>query len=137
MAESRIYEVVVILEPQVAQEWVSTFDKNVKELVEKLGGGVTEVNDMGVRKMAYKIEKHNEGRYLIFEIAGSGQEVAELERRFRVNDTVIRYMTIRVDLERRRAEKFKTKRTARAAKRGEARSARESKRAEERAAAEE
>jgi sRNA-binding protein len=54
-----------------------------------------------------------------------------------VNDTVIRYMTIRVDLERRRAEKFKTKRTARAAKRGEARSARESKRAEERAAAEE
>ncbi len=137
MAEKRIYEVVVVLDPQVAQEWVSTFDNNLKELVEKQGGTVTNVNDMGVRKLAYKIEKFNEGRYFIYEIEGSGQEVAELERRFRVNDTVIRYMTIRVDLERRRADKFKNKRTARAAKRGEARSARESKRAEERAAAEE
>ncbi len=134
MAEKRIYEVVVILEPKAAEDFVSTFDKNLTELVEKQGGSVVNINDMGVRSMAYKIEKHNQGRYIIFEIEGSGQEVAELERRFRVNDSVIRYMTVRVDLERRRAEKFKTKRAAKATRRGQAatsaREKRESQRAE-------
>jgi small subunit ribosomal protein S6 len=120
LAEKRTYEVVAILQPQTADDWVATFDNNLKELVEKQGGTVTNVNDMGVRKLAYKIEKFNEGRYFIYEIDGSGQEVAELERRFRVNDNVIRYMTIRVDLERRRADKFKNKRTEKAARRGQA-----------------
>ena len=134
MAEKRTYEVVAILAPATAEDWVSTFNKNVAELIEKLGGTVTNVNDMGVRKLAYKIEKYNEGHYLIFEIDGSGQEVAELERRFRVNDNVIRYMTIRVDLQRRRAEKFKTRRANRLSRRGQSAAAR---RAESQAAAEE
>jgi len=134
LAEKRTYEVVAILGPTTAEDWVSTFNRNVAELIEKLGGTVTNVNDMGVRKLAYKIEKFNEGRYLIFEVDGSGQEVAELERRFRVNDNVIRYMTIRVDLERRRAEKFKTKRANRASKRGQSAAAR---RAESQSASEE
>lgn len=133
MAEKRTYEVIAILEPKVAADWVSTFNTNVSELVEKLGGSVTTVNDMGVRKLAYKIEKNSEGRYILFEIDGSGQEVAELERRFRVNDSVVRYMTVRVDLERRRADKFKAKRTARAERRGQA----SAKKAEAQAAANE
>lgn len=131
MAEKRTYEVFAILEPKVTADWVSTFNTNVTELVEKLGGTITHVNDMGVRKLAYKIEKNNEGRYVMFEIDGSGQEVAELERRFRVNDSVVRYMTVRVDLERRRADKFKAKRTARAERRGQA----SARKAEARAAA--
>jgi small subunit ribosomal protein S6 len=135
LAEKRTYEVVAILGPQTAEDWVSTFNTNVTELVEKLGGVITNVNDMGVRKMAYKIDKFNEGHYLIFEIDGSGQEVAELERRFRVNDNVIRYMTVRVDLERRRADKFKNKRIAKAARRSAA--SNKDKKSEEQAAAEE
>jgi small subunit ribosomal protein S6 len=137
LAENRTYEVVAILAPATAEDWVSTFNKNVTELIEKLGGTVTNVNDMGVRKLAYKIEKYNEGHYLIFEVAGSGQEVAELERRFRVNDNVIRYMTIRVDLQRRRAEKFKTRRANRLARRGQSAAARRAERNENQAAAEE
>jgi small subunit ribosomal protein S6 len=135
LAEKRTYEVVAILGPQTAEETVSTFNTGVTELVEKLGGTITNVNDMGVRKMAYKIEKFNEGHYLIFEIDGSGQEVAELERRFRVNDNVIRYMTVRVDLERRRADKFKNKRLAKVARRSAA--SNKDKKSEEQAAAEE
>jgi len=134
LAEKRTYEVVAILGSTTAEDWVSTFNKNVAELIEKLGGTVTNVNDMGVRKLAYKIDKFKDGRYLVFEVDGSGQEVAELERRFRVNDNVIRYMTIRVDLERRRAEKFKTRRANRAARRGQGAAARK---AESQAAAEE
>lgn len=133
MAEKRTYEVVAILAPQTAEDWVSTFNKNVAELVEKLGGTVTNTNDMGTRKMAYKIEKNGEGHYIVFEIDGSGQEVAELERRFRVNDNVIRYMTVRVDLERRRADKFKAKREAKANRRSQG----PNKKAEAQAAADE
>jgi small subunit ribosomal protein S6 len=124
LAEKRTYEVVALLAPQTAEDWVSTFNKNVTELIEKQGGTVTNVDDMGVRKLAYKIDKFNEGHYIVFEVEGSGQEVAEVERRFRVNDTVIRYMTIRVDLERRREQKFKTKRANRAARRSQASAAR-------------
>lgn len=137
MAEKRIYEVVAILAPQTAEDWVSTFNKNVAELIEKQGGTIVNVDDMGVRKMAYKIEKFNEGRYIVFEVEGSGQEVAEVERRFRVNDTVIRYMTVRVDLQRRRAEKFKTRRTNRATRRSQASAARRGERAESQPANEE
>ncbi|HEV7642891.1 MAG TPA: 30S ribosomal protein S6 [Pyrinomonadaceae bacterium] len=137
MAEKRTYEVVAILGPTTAEDWVSTFNKNVTELIEKLGGTVVNVNDMGVRKLAYKIDKFNEGHYLIFEVDGSGQEVAEVERRFRVNDNVIRYMTIRVDLQRRRAEKFKTRRANRLARRGQSAAARRAERAESQPAAEE
>jgi small subunit ribosomal protein S6 len=134
LAEKRTYELVVILEPKAAEDFVSTFDSNIKELVEKQGGTIVNVNDMGVRKLAYKIEKFYEGRYFVYEIDGSGQEVAELERRLRVNDAVIRFMTIRVDLERRRADKFKNKRTAKAERRGQAKA---DKRAEAQAAASE
>jgi small subunit ribosomal protein S6 len=119
LAEQRIYEVVAILGPTTAEDWVSTFNSNVTELIEKLGGTVTKIDDMGVRKLAYKIEKFTEGRYIVFEVSGSGQEIAELERRFRVNDNIVRYMTIRVDLERRREDKFKNKRAQRAARRGQ------------------
>jgi small subunit ribosomal protein S6 len=51
------------------------------------------------------------------EVEGSGKEIAELERRMRVNDRIIRYLTVRVDEDRRRAEKFKDRRTRKAAKR--------------------
>ena len=54
---------------------------------------------------------------MLLEIEGSGREIAELERRMRVNDRIIRYITVRVDEDRRRAEKFKAKRERKAAKR--------------------
>ena len=53
---------------------------------------------------------------MLLEIEGSGREIAELERRMRVNDRIIRYITVRVDEDRRRAEKFKAKRARKAAK---------------------
>ena len=53
---------------------------------------------------------------MLLEIEGSGNEIAELERRMRVNDRIIRYITVRVDEDRQRAEKFKAKRDTKAAK---------------------
>jgi small subunit ribosomal protein S6 len=72
---------------------------------------------MGKRQLAYEILHQKEGTFVLLEIEGSGREIAELERRMRVNDRVLRYLTVRVDEDRRRAEKLKARRTRKAAKR--------------------
>jgi len=71
---------------------------------------------MGKRQLAYEILHQKEGTFVLMEIEGSGREIAELERRMRVNDRVLRYLTVRVDEDRRRAEKLKDRRTRKAAK---------------------
>jgi small subunit ribosomal protein S6 len=72
---------------------------------------------MGRRTLAYKIGRKTEGNYMLFEIEGTGREIAELERRMRVNDAILRYLTVRVDEERQRAEKLKARRTRKASRR--------------------
>src|SRR5690349_22764724 len=74
---------------------------------------------MGKRQLAYEILHHKDGTFVLLEIEGSGREIAELERRMRVNDRVLRYITVRVDEDRRRAEKLKDRRARKAAKRPE------------------
>jgi small subunit ribosomal protein S6 len=72
---------------------------------------------MGRRQLAYEINHKRDGVYVLLEVDGSGAEIAELERRMRVNDRILRYMTIRVDDARRRADKFKNRRAKKAARR--------------------
>ena len=117
MSAPRIYEVVVIVQPNANDEALDQLAKNLANVITTQGGTVTKNERMGRRNLAYPINKFKEGHYLLLEIQGDGHEIAELERRMRVNDAVVRYMTIRVDLDRRRAEKFKARRTAKAAKR--------------------
>ncbi len=81
---------------------------------------------MGKRQLAYEINHKREGTYVLLEIQGSGAEIAELERRMRVNDRILRYITVRVDEDRRRADKLKERRARKAAKRATAPKQRES-----------
>jgi small subunit ribosomal protein S6 len=69
---------------------------------------------MGKRQLAYEISHKRDGVYVLLEVDGSGAEIAELERRMRVNDRILRYMTVRVDEDRRRAEKLKSRRARKA-----------------------
>ncbi|MBV9957098.1 MAG: 30S ribosomal protein S6, partial [Acidobacteria bacterium] len=96
---------------------VTRLTETLQQTITDLGGTITKNEDMGRRTLAYPIGRKNEGHYVLFEIEGSGREIAELERRMRVNDQVLRYITVRVDEDRRRAEKFKAKRARRAGKR--------------------
>ena len=75
------------------------------------------MDDVGRRTLAFPINKKTEGYYVLFEINGSGQEILELERRMRVNDMIIRYMTVRVDEDRKKADKMRAKREKRAERR--------------------
>jgi small subunit ribosomal protein S6 len=72
---------------------------------------------MGRRQLAYEINHRRDGIYVLLEVEGSGSEIAELERRMRVNDRILRYMTIRVDEDRRRAQKLKDRRARKAERR--------------------
>lgn len=124
MAEKRIYELVFIIDPATGEEDTTRLVENLQKIVTDQGGTITKSESMGRRQLAYKIGRNTEGQFMLFEIEGTGGEIAELERRMRVSDQVMRYLTVRVDEDRRRAEKFKERRARKAAKRPEKGSAR-------------
>ncbi len=110
---NRVYEMMYIAEPDTADDHIEKLNDAISKLIETEGGSVVKVEDMGRRRMAYKIKKYTEGHYVLFEIEGSGKEIAELERRMRVNDKIFRYITVRVDEDRKKAEKIRAKREKR------------------------
>ncbi|HEY6119976.1 MAG TPA: 30S ribosomal protein S6 [Pyrinomonadaceae bacterium] len=117
MATNRQYEVVFIADPVADDDEVQRLTDNFKQLVTDQGGVINRAETLGRRQLAYEILHKTEGTFVLMEIEGSGREIAELERRMRVNDRILRYITVRVDEDRRRAEKFKTRRTAKAGRR--------------------
>ena len=95
----RTYEVAFIAAPNTAEDDLS-----------KLKSQITKVDNWGRRKLAYRIGKFDEGVYTFVHLEGSGKEIAEVERRLRVTDFVIRYLTVRTDEALKRAAKLKSKR---------------------------
>ena len=123
---NRTYEVMYIVDPETPAERVAKLNEAVGKVIEKEGGTVVRMDDVGRRPLAYPINKRTEGYYVLFEIDGSGQEIAELERRMRVNDMIIRYITIRVDEDRKKADKMRNKRERKQANRSKFRQTEES-----------
>ncbi len=117
MDTNRQYEVVFIVDPTADDDEVARLTEGFKQIITDQGGTITKEESMGRRQLAYEILHKTEGSFMLLEIEGSGREIAELERRMRVNDRIIRYITVRVDEDRRRAEKFKAKRARKAEKR--------------------
>ena len=116
MAEKRTYEVIFIIDPDVAENEVMQLSEGVQKIITSQGGSITKTEMMGKRQLAYEINHKRNGTYVLLEVEGSGAEIAEVERRMRVNDQILRYMTIRVDEMRRRADKLKDRRARKAAK---------------------
>ena len=113
----RVYEIMYIALPETANEDIAKLNEGIQTLVEADGGSVVRIDDIGRRKLAYEIKRKKEGYYVLLEIACSGKEIAELERRFRVNDAIIRFISVRVDEERKTADKIRNKREAKFARR--------------------
>lgn len=116
MAEKRIYEIIYIVDTDTTEEETTRLTETLRQTITDQGGTVVKSESMGRRNLAYRIGRRNEGVYHFFEVEGTGREIAELERRMRVMDQVIRYLTVRVDEDRQRAEKFKERRALRASK---------------------
>jgi small subunit ribosomal protein S6 len=106
-----------IVDTETSQDDFTRLSETIQQIITEQGGTITKTEDMGRRTLAYPISHKNEGHYMLLEIDGTGREIAELERRMRVNDQIVRYLTVRVDEDRQRAEKFKAKRARKASKR--------------------
>jgi small subunit ribosomal protein S6 len=111
----RVYEVLFIVAPNVEEGDIESLVTQFSDIATNQGATVAKVDRMGRRRLAYPIGKFNEGHYVVLTIEGTGSEIAEIERRMRVSDAVIRYITIRIDEDLKRAEKFGVRRAARAA----------------------
>jgi small subunit ribosomal protein S6 len=111
----RVYEVLFIVAPNTEEGDTETLITQLSDVITNQGATITKVDRIGRRRLAYPIGKFNEGYYVVLTVEGTGAEIAEVERRMRVSDAVIRYITIRIDEDLKRAEKFRARRAARAA----------------------
>ena len=110
---SRVYEVMFIVRPDVAEEDADKLIAGFSATVTGGGGVVKTVEKMGRRKLAYMVRKFNDGNYVLLTIEADGPVVLELERRLRVTEPVIKFITVRIDEEEKRLAKVKALRGTR------------------------
>jgi small subunit ribosomal protein S6 len=112
----RIYEEVYIAKPSATEEEINALNDQLDSVV-KVGGGKTEkVDRWGVRKLAYRVDKNQEGFFVVLLLHCGAQVIREVERRLRVSDLVIKHQTVRMDETLRWIERRKKAREKRAAR---------------------
>jgi small subunit ribosomal protein S6 len=104
---SRVYEVMFIVRPDAAEEDIDKLIAGFTATVTNGGGVVKSTEKMGRRKLAYMVRKFNDGNYVLLTIEAGGPVVLELERRLRVTEQVIKFITVRIDEEEKRLAKVK------------------------------
>ena len=110
---SRLYEVMFIVRPDASDEDTDKLIAGFTATVTGGGGVVKTVEKMGRRKLAYMVRKFNDGNYVLLTIEANGAVVLELERRLRVTEPVIKFITVRIDEEEKRLAKVKALRGVR------------------------
>ena len=111
----RIYEELFILRPDAVEEEIDAYIEQIKALITASKGTVDKVEKWGVRKLAYRVEKRNEGFYILVQFSTESTAlVKEVERRMRVTDSVMKWITVRIDEALKKLEKRKLQREKRA-----------------------
>jgi small subunit ribosomal protein S6 len=110
---NRTYELMFIVRPDMSEEDQDKLISNLESAVTSSGGQVKSVEKMGKRRLAYTVRKFHEGIYLLVTFEGGGGLVHELERRLRVSEPVIKFLSVRIDEEQKRLEKIKAVREGR------------------------
>jgi len=113
----RRYEIIFLVRPDVPEEDVDKLITQMEGVVTGAGGKLEKAEKMGRRRLAYRVAGQREAFFVIFTLEGSGDTVKEFERRLKVTDSVIKYLSVRVDEELKRAEKFKAIRAKQEARR--------------------
>ena len=116
--EERLYDLIFIARPATPEDEVKKVEHAIEHACSEKGGKIEKTENWGTRKLAYRVSKHREGIYVYHQIRTShGELIAELERRLRVQDCVIKYLTIRLDEDLKRQRKLGERREKRAARR--------------------
>jgi small subunit ribosomal protein S6 len=109
---NRTYELMFIVRPDMTEEDQDKLISTLENAVASSGGQVKNVEKMGKRRLAYTVRKFHDGLYMLLTFEGSGGLVHELERRLRVNEPVIKFLSVRIDEEQKRLDKIKAIRDA-------------------------
>jgi small subunit ribosomal protein S6 len=112
----RVYEELFIVRPDATPEELAPLIEQLKGIITADGGTVDKQENWGTRRLAYKLKKLSEGQYILLVFTAQASTVHELERRLRVNDMVIKFITVRIDEKMKRLEKRKKAREKRAAR---------------------
>ena len=96
----RHYENLVIVKPTFTAEEIQASIKAVEEVITSNGGEIAATNAMGMRKLAYPIDKNERGYYYVIYYSVAPAAIAEIERRFRINEDLLRFVTIKYDSNR-------------------------------------
>jgi small subunit ribosomal protein S6 len=110
---NRTYELMFIVRPDMTEEDQDKLISTLESAVTSSSGQVKNVERMGKRRLAYKVRKFHDGIYILLTVEGTGGLIHELERRLRVSEPVIKFLTVRVDEEQKRLDKIKALREAR------------------------
>jgi len=112
----RVYEELFIMKPELPEEEIDVFLEQLKGNIAAAGGTVDKVEKWGKRRLAYKVDKFKDGSYVLLQFSAGAEAVKEVERRLRVAENVIKFLTVRVDETLKRLEKRKKDRDKRAAR---------------------
>lgn len=116
--EERLYDLIFICMPATPEEEITKLIGVLEQAVNDRGGKLEKTEKWGTRKMAYRVSKQREGYYVYMALrSAQGELIKELERRLRVSDPVIKYMTVRLDEEIKRQQKLVGRRDRRAKRR--------------------
>ena len=110
---NRTYELMFIVRPDMTDEDLDKLISTLQSAVPAAGGTVQKVEKMGKRRLAYTVRRFNDGIYVLLVVEGGGAVIHELERRLRVTEPVIKFLTVRIDEEQKRLAKIKALRDAR------------------------
>jgi small subunit ribosomal protein S6 len=107
MAMNRTYELMFIVRPDMTEEDQDKLISTLETAVTASGGAVKSTEKMGKRRLAYIVRRFHDGLFILLTFEGSGGLVHELERRLRVTEPVIKFLSVRIDEEQKRLDKIK------------------------------
>lgn len=113
----RIYEELFIVRPDATEEEIDAYVEQLGQTITSAGGTVDKVEKWGVRKLAYRVDKRSEGYYILVQFTAGPEVAKEVERRMRVTDLVIKFITVRIDEKLKKIEKRRKQREKRAKRR--------------------
>jgi len=92
-----VYETIFIVKTSVSDEELTALVAKVRGLIEKHNGEILKVENWGKKKLAYEVRKEKKGTYVFYRFRGPGAVVSELERQYRVEDAIIKFITVKCD----------------------------------------
>ena len=96
----RNYENLVIVKPTLTAEEIQNSIKAIEEVITSNGGEIATTDSMGMRKLAYQIDKNERGYFHVIYYTVAPSSISEIERRFRINEELLRFVTIKYDTNR-------------------------------------